>query len=163
MSRTIFLYALLVCLLIAGCAPSAAPELLNTPTAKAPISSKPPALEGSWRIRMSYSGGIMGLSRSIDIASDGKYTVTDEKTNKAIMGELTADVLSELTQQVIALNSIPANKTDRAGCADCFSYDLEIQRNGEKFTVQLNDAGMQNSEIESLIANLRGMIDTALK
>lgn len=105
----------------------------------------------------------MGLSRSIDIASDGKYTVTDEKTNKAIMGELTADVLSELTQQVITLNSIPANKTDRAGCADCFSYDLEIQRNGEKFTVQLNDAGMQNSGFESLIANLRGMIDTALK
>ena len=43
----------------------------------------------------------MGLSRSIEISSDGKFTVVDERANKTITGELSADELSKINEQVI--------------------------------------------------------------
>jgi len=60
-------------------------------------------------------------------------------------------------------NYVPANQTDGNGCADCFVYDLEIQVNGEKLSVQLNDISLPNSGLEPLVTYLRGLIDTALK
>ena len=76
MLRTFFLYVLLASLLTAGCAPSNMPEPLKTPTSKPPSTSIP-SLDGDWRITMKHSGGIMGLSRSINITSNGKYIVED--------------------------------------------------------------------------------------
>ena len=162
MPRTIFLYVLLITLLIAGCRPSSTPEPLNTPTTEAHTSTLP-ALDGDWTIKMTHSGGIMGLSRSIEISSDGKFTVVDERANKTVTGELSADELSKINEQVLSAEYIPATKPDGMGCADCFIYDLEIQENGEKFAVQLNDISLPNSGLESLVTHLRGLIDTALK
>ena len=157
MPRTVFLYVLLVTLLITGCGPASMPKPLNTPM------PEPSASGGDWTIQMTQSGGIMGLSRSIEVSSDGKYTVVDERANKTVTGELTANKLSELNELVMTSNYVPATKPDGNGCADCFVYDLEIQVNGEKLSVQLNDISLPNSGLEPLVTYLRGLIDTALK
>ena len=162
MPRTIFLYALLISLLIAGCSPSSTPEPLKTPTTEVHASTLP-ALNGDWTIKMRHSGGIMGLSRSVEVSSDGKFTVVDERTDKTIKGNLSADELLKINEKVTSAEYIPAVKPDGMVCADCFIYDLEIQRNGEKFAVQLNDISLPNSGLESLVTYLRGLIDTALK
>jgi hypothetical protein len=152
---------LLISLLIAGCGRSTTLVPLNTPTtAHTPAPSAPGS---EWTIKMIHSGGIMGLSRSIEISSDGKFTVMDEHAAKTTSGELSADELSKINEQVISAEYIPAAKPDGMGCADCFIYDLEIQRNGEKFSVQLNDISLPNSGLESLVSNLRGLIETTLK
>jgi hypothetical protein len=163
MSRTVFLYALLITLLVAGCGQSAAtPEPLKTAAPK-PSTSDLPALDGAWTIKMDQSGGIMGLSHSIDISSDGKFTVVDQRTDKAINGELSAVELSNINELVTSAKYISASKPDGMACADCFIYDLEIQANGEKFAVQLNDISLSNSGLEPLVSHLRGLIETALK
>jgi hypothetical protein len=157
MPRTTFLYALLITLLITSCGSFSTPEPFNTPT------TKPSTPGGDWTIKMTQSGGIMGLSRSIEVTSDGKYSVVDERANKTVTGELTANELSELNKLVKTSNHIPATKPDGKGCADCFVYDLEIQVNGENFSFQLNDVTLPNSGLEPSVTYLRGLIDTALK
>jgi hypothetical protein len=162
MPRTVFPYILLIGLLIAGCSPSSTHETLKTPTADAQPPTLP-ALDGDWMVKMTHSGGIMGLSRSIEVSSDGKYTVLDERADKTVAGELSADELSKINEQVVSAEYIPAVKPDGMGCADCFIYDLEIQGNEKRFAVQLNDISLPNSGLESLVTQLRSLIDTALK
>ena len=170
MPRTVFLYAFLITLLAVGCRLFSAPELpntsmpvpLNTPKTE-PLKSKLPALDSVWTIRMKHSGGIMGLSRSIEISSDGKFTVVDERTNKTITGEYSFDELSKIKEQVSTSEYIAESEPNSMACADCFIYDLEIQGDGRKFSAQLNDISLPNSGLKPLVDHLRGLIDTALK
>jgi hypothetical protein len=158
MPRTVFIYVLLISLFITGCGQSSTPEPLHTPRASAL-----PASDSEWTIKMNHSGGIMGLMRSIEVSSDGKFTIIDEQANKTIAGELSTEELSKINEQVISSKYIPASKTDGMGCADCFVYDLEIHMNRDGITVQLNDINLPKSGLEPLVRNLRGLIDTALK
>jgi hypothetical protein len=162
MPRTVFLYMLLISLFIAGCIPFARPVPLKTPIPE-PHPTDQPSFDGNWTIKMKHSGGIMGLSRSIEISSSGKFTVVDERANKTVTGILAENELSKINEQVSSLEYIPTSKPDGMGCADCFIYDLEIQENGKKFAVQLNDISLPNSELESLVPYLRDMIDITLK
>jgi hypothetical protein len=162
MPRTIFLYVLLISLFIAGCGTSATPEPIKTPTLE-PRQTDQPSFEGNWMIKMKHSGGIMGLSRSIEILSNGNFTVVDERSNKTVTGMLAENELSKINEQVSSLKYIPASKPDQTGCADCFIYDLEIQESGEKFAVQLNDISLPSSGLESFVSHLRGLIDIRLK
>ena len=160
MTRSVFLYVLFIVLLITGCSATTPEPLKSTPELP---DSNLPSLDGNWKIKMTHSGGIMGLSRSIEISSDGKYTVVDERASKTITGELNADELSELKRQVSSSEYISAGKPDGMGCADCFIYDLEIQGNEEKLNIQLNDINLPNSGLERLVSHLRGLIEAALK
>ena len=170
MSRTKFLYAFFITLLIMGCRLFSVPELPNTPAPKPlntptleSIKTKLPALDDDWTIRMKHSGGIMGLSRSIEILSDGKFTVVDERAKKTITGQYSFDNLSKIKKQVSTSEYVAQSGPASMACADCFIYDLEIQGSGEKFAAQLNDINLPNSGLKSLVDYLRGLIDTALK
>lgn len=160
MIRLIFLYTFFIALLISGCS-APTPEPLK-PTPESPKSNLP-ALDGEWKIKMTHSGGIMGLLRSIEISSDGKYTIMDERAAQKISGELSADELSKLKEQIASSEYIQASKPDGMGCADCFIYDLEIQGTGKPFSVQLNDVNLPNSGLATLVDYLRGLIDAALQ
>jgi PBP1b-binding outer membrane lipoprotein LpoB len=162
---------LFTALLIAGCSSSAPASPKSTPETSKPTEApksteapKPnlPPLENNWTVKMVQSGGIMGLLRSIEISSDGKYTVIDELANKTVTGELSADETSRLKEQV-ASASFTAKGTKGAVCADCFVYDLEALRNGERFVAQLNDISLAGSELATLVRYLQGLIATALK
>lgn len=153
MSRPILIVALLAALIISGCS-SSKPESLK---------SGLPSLEGEWMISMAHSGGIMGLSRSIKISSDGKYTVVDERANKSVTRELEKDELSKLMDIVASSEYITMTLPQPSGCADCFVYDLAIQGNGKKFSVQVDDVSMPDSGMETLVMYLRDLMDAALK
>jgi hypothetical protein len=162
MPRTVFLSMLFISLFIAGCGTSFTTTPLKTPIPE-PRQTDQPSFEGNWTIKMKHSGGIMGLSRSIEISSNGIFTVVDERANKTATGMLAENELSKINEQVSSLKYIPASKPDGMGCADCFIYDLEIQENGRKFAVQLNDISLPSSGLESLVSYLRGLIDIRLK
>lgn len=163
MPRIVFLYVLLVGLLVTGCAQSPTPEPLKTPAPEKPITSGLPALNSEWTIKMGQSGGIMGLSRSVEISSDGKLTVVDERANKTISGELSAVELSKVNELISSSKYVPPSKPNGMACADCFIYDLEIRTDGEKFAAQLNDVSLPNSGLEPLVTYLRELIDKTLK
>ena len=147
------LYILVFALLISACSPSG-PSPLATPSL--------PALGETWTIKMNQSGGIMGLSRSVEISSDGKFTVTDDRTDQKVEGQLTDDELTQLRDLAANTKLTTTPETESAGCADCFVYTIEIQ-NGKSFNTQLNDISLPGSGLESLVAFLRDLMDKALK
>jgi len=153
MTRTVFIYSFLVALTLAAC----------TATQTELPKTNVPVLNGSWEIKMRHSGGIMGLSRSIDVSSNGSYMVTDERTNKIVNGKLDADELSKLTTQVNSARYSPAVPLDGMACADCFIYDFEIHGGNGNFRANLNDISLPNSGLAALVDTLRGIIDSALK
>jgi hypothetical protein len=161
MSRTI-LYAILITLLVAGCGQSPTPEPLKTATLE-PSAINLPVLDGEWIIKMKHSGGIMGLLRSVEVSSDRKFIVVDERANKTITGELFADELSKISELVSSSEYMHAIKPDGMACADCFIYDLTIQSNDQLFSIQLNDINLPGSGLEALVTQLRGLIETKLK
>jgi hypothetical protein len=138
-------------------------EPLKTPTLVEPVKSDLPSLEGEWTINMTHSGGIMGLSRSIEISSDGKYTVVDERSKKSVTKKLSANELSKLMEIVSNTEYLSPERSLPSACADCFIYDLEIQMDGKKFSTQLDDITLPNSGMETLIVYLRDLIQAALK
>ena len=160
MKRSIFIYILFMALLITGCSVFTPETLKPTPESS---RSNLPLLDGNWKIKMKHSGGIMGLSRSIEISSNGKYTVIDERASKTITRELAANELSKLKEQVASSVYIHTNGPEGMACADCFIYDLEIQGNGEKLNIQLNDINLPTSGLETLVTYLRDLIEAALK
>jgi len=159
--QTVLLFVLLSSILLSGCSqttisePAQAPAPVSTPT-----SSKS---SDEWTIGMKHSGGIMGLSRSIEVSSDGKFTVTDNRSSKTVTGKLTADDLSKLNELLMSIDNHSTGKPNGMVCADCFVYDLEIRRDVERIAIQLSDISLPNSGYESLIDQLRGLMDTALK
>ena len=163
MQRIVFLYALLVSLIVVGCMQSATPEPLKTPVPEKPISSNLPASDDKWMVKMTHSGGIMGLSRSIEISSDGKFTVVDKRTNKTISEELSIVEVSKVKELISTSKYVSPTKPNGMVCADCFIYDVEIQTDGEEFAVQLNDISLPESGLEPLVDYLRNLIDTTLK
>ncbi len=169
MLRTHIIVFVFTALILAGCANSANaypnPEE-ETPTSP-PLPTSPasglPTLEGDWEIKMTHSGGIMGLLRTIQISSDGKYTVTDERKNQTVSGKLAANELTKLTEVVSSSKYAAPSGPERMICADCFVFDLTIQGNDTTLTTQLNDISLPESGLAPLVSYLRGIIDKALK
>lgn len=153
MSKRILVFMVLMALTISGCS-------FSQPKT---IKSDLPILENEWAINMTHSGGIMGLSRLIEISSDGKYTVTDERANKSVFKELGTEELAKLRDIVEASQYSTLESPMPTSCADCFVYDLAISGNGIKFSVQLDDISLPDSGMEPLVMYLRDLIDAALK
>ena len=154
MLRIVFPLVLMIALLVAGCASSPT----NTPAATPAL----PAATNEWNVKMTHSGGIMGLMRSIEVSSDGSYTITDRRTNKTVSGILSKDEISKLTKIVAGVENVASEKPN-GNCADCFVYAIEIQSSGEKFTTQLDDISLSESGMEDLVTSLRALMDSALK
>lgn len=148
-------------LILTSCGPAATPIPLATPTAK-PDNPSLPLLEGEWSIRLTQSGGIMGLSRNIVISADGKYSATDERAGKTYTGKINADELSKIKKLTASAKYEPHTQPETI-CADCFIYELQIRSDSERFLIQLNDIDLGNSGLQSLITTLRDQMDKAIK
>ncbi len=155
MTRTILPFVLIIALLIAGCASAST----NTPAATPTL----PAIGDEWTIKMTHSGGIMGLMRTIEVSSDGSYIVNDERTKKNITGMLDNGELQSLSSTVTSTKLVNLDMPEGSVCADCFIYDIEILSGGEKFVAQLNDFSLPDSGMEDLVTSLRTLMDSALK
>lgn len=152
MFRIIF-YILIIATLLSACSPSK-PVPLGTPIV--------PEENKTWTIKMEQSGGIMGLSRSIEISADGKYTLTDQRANKTVKGQLSSGDLTRLRQILATIKPASAPEPKQSGCADCFIYTIEIQGTGTPFSIQLDDVTLPNSGLEALVSFLRDLMDKSL-
>ncbi len=164
MLRTVFLSVFAAAFLVAGCASSPAATEADVPAAT-PVPASTPTLmvADEWTIKMTHSGGIMGLMRTVEISSDGSYTVIDERINKTVSGELSESELAELQEIVASLDYNTGQKPNPGGCADCFVYVLEIQGTEKNLNLQLDDISLPESGMETLVKFLRELIDSALK
>lgn len=160
MTRMAFTFFAALALLVSGCSP-AATTVAVTPT----LASTPslPAADEGWAIRMTHSGGIMGLMRSVEVSSDGSFTVTDERAGKTVTGKLADNELAQLSELIAASENAAMQGPGLGVCADCFIYALEIQSGENKLIVQLDDITLPESGMETLVKFLRGIMDAALK
>jgi hypothetical protein len=154
-----FIYALLITVFLAGCVPAAVIEPSETTE---PTKAILPSPENTWTtIKMIHSGGIMGLSRSIEISSDGTYKVIELRALLTNEGKLSSSELKELKQLISSLEYVPNDKP--YGCADCFIYDIEITRGtGKPFSARVDDVTLEDSGLSPLVTALRKIIDREL-
>jgi DNA-directed RNA polymerase specialized sigma54-like protein len=145
---------LLVTLALAACSAST-PTPLPTPVA--------PTLGESWAIKMNQAGGIMGLSRSIEISSDGEITATDEGSGKTTHGQVSEDELAELKELIRTLKPAPVPGLEQSVCADCFVYTIEIRDGDTSFTTQVDDITLPSSGMSALVDFLRNLMEESLE
>lgn len=158
MARNKFLSILIMTLFMTACTfplSQAAERIASTPTLPADLGD-------TWTIDMTQSGGIMGLRRSVEISSDGKYTVIDERMNKSVSGVLSTNELARL-KEIISTLKMEAQTPKQSVCADCFVYDIEIQSNDETIRLPLDDITLPESGMEPLVSALITVMNTALK
>lgn len=110
---------------------------------------------------MIQTGGIMGMKRSILVSSDGEYQVLDQRTQKTASGTLTESQRNEVKESLTGLKFTAPNLP--SACADCFIYNIEIESNGQKMKIQLDDTTLPGSGFEPLVDSLRALMDSALK
>ena len=151
MRRLLFVMTFLLLLNI-GCS-RLMPQATPLPT--------PIALEKIWSVKMTLSGGIAGLMRSIEVTSDGSYTVSDERAGITITGEMEKSELKRLEDLLSILEINPL--TGNSACADCFVYDIEIHSNGETVTAGADDITLGDSGMGSLVQFLQDMMNNELK
>lgn len=151
MLRTIFLSVLATALLVSGCASS--PKN---------VTSALSVLEGEWTIKMTQSGGIMGVQRSVEVYSDGGYVITDDRSKQTFTGKLSEEEFAKFKEIVASSKYASMDKPGTGRCADCFVYDFEIQ-GSSKFIVPLDDVSSPDSGLETLVIFLRELIDSALQ
>ncbi len=110
---------------------------------------------------MQLSGGIAGLSRSIEITSDGAVIAKDERNGKTMKRQLTSD---ELTQFVSLIKSASLKSTSggSTGCADCFIYNIKMTSDSRNFSVQYDDVSLPDSGMSSIVKYLADLMSRML-
>jgi len=126
-----------------------------------PTSQQIPSPTGKWMVNMHLSGGIAGLSQSIEILSDGAVTAKDEQSNKIVKRQLTSDKLTQFVA-LVKSTSLKSSSGGPTGCADCFNYNIPIDFDGRKFTALLDDVSLPDSGMELLVGYLRKLMNQML-
>jgi len=150
MSKTALFIVLMTALLAAGCSAPTSDTILYTP----------PALGNEWDVWMMQSGGIMGMMRSVQVFSDGVYTVTDSRTDRTITSSLANTEIVGLQGMITEADFIIPKPS--GVCADCFVYNLESEWEGKKVVVELDDLSLPESDLEPLVTYLRNLMDSTL-
>jgi hypothetical protein len=156
MFKKLFHIAIYSVLFLSACA-----GMGTSATTPEPVKGGLPALAGSWTINMTHSGGIMGLSRAVEVDSTGIYTVKDDRTGQTFTGQLSEEELVDLIN-VVKSTSYAPKKTPH-GCADCFIYDLQIISDSGRFSAQVDDISIEESGLSDLVMALRGIIEREIK
>ncbi len=159
MSKAKFIWVLIFATAYSACSyqPKPTPDIASQPPTETALH------QTAWKsIQMSQSGGIMGVSRRIQISSDGKYKINDERAQINLDGALSAQEMERLNSLIGKVDGITTPQT-RPMCADCFVYTLEIQRKEKTFQIELSDMAVNGSRFEEVIVFLQGLIKSRLK
>jgi hypothetical protein len=154
-----FVSILLIALGLLGCSifysilPTPTPDIFPTQSAQ-----RMPKLTGDWHIRMEQTGGIAGVSRTLEISSSGEMTVIDEHSKKQNTSQLPPDKFAMLKEVVASTVYRPISQP--MGCADCFIFNLQIDNGKERFQVQIDEVNLPNSGLESLVGFLGKLLNS---
>lgn len=154
---------LLLAAVLAACGPvSPVPEgpFVTPPPSPRLISTRvilsTPARWNS--VTMRQSGGFVGVSRMIQVASDGAFVVRDERAKIEFEGRLSREKMAELNEFLLAVSHIAPSDAPSA-CLDCFIYSVEIFSAGKPMRLQADDMSLPNSGLAPLVEFLRGIME----
>ena len=153
--------ALLIPVVISGCG-GAIPILQPLPSPRPlPTSQSIPELTGAWTVSMQLSGGIAGLSRSIEITSNGAVVAKDERNGKTVNRQLTSNELNQL-MNLIKSSSLKTSSGSPGACADCFIYAIKITSDNGIFSSTSDDVNLSNSGMSSVVKYLMDLLTQML-
>lgn len=149
MIRTALIF--MIAFALAACGPARLEETQQPlPTASADWAS----------IKFTQSGGIMGMSRTIEIASDGTWKFIDERASETRTGKLSTDELKQLNGLIASLS---VKSSGQSGvCADCFIYSIEISSSGKPLTAEADDVNLGDSGLGPLVDFMTNLMSEAL-
>jgi hypothetical protein len=144
---------LLLLLALAACGP------VSASTAQAPLATP----SADWTsIKLTQSGGFIGLSRTMEVLRNGVMHFTDERAQVNITDQLSKTDRGELSDLLAAFTFMPPSDSGKA-CADCFVYTLEIVSPAGTQTYEANDVTLADSGMEPLVTFLLGYMNAVLK
>jgi len=134
------------CAGMAGSTPTSEP--LSTPTSPPSATCSPPS---EWTIQYHRTGGIAGFDQSLTMQSDGSLTIQSEHPPVDKQMTVPEDHLKSIADLLVQACPFETGATTGV-CADCFNYELNIEMDGQTYTVQALDT--------TLTEELRPLIDT---
>lgn len=138
--------------------PTPTEEFLSTPEVlPTQVGGNLPPLTGDWHIRLDQTGGIAGVSRTLEISSDGKMTTSDERTQKQDTRQLSSEEMSKLSDLVASAQYQVVKQP--MGCADCFIFDLQISNGGKAFHAQTDQVNLPATGLEPLVGFLGELLN----
>lgn len=154
--RSIFQHLTLFLILAGGLA-----GCLQTPFAPSFPAESRRGMSGDWRILFKVSGGFSGLRRTMELSSTGAMTVIEQKSARQVVSLTPEDELAEIALFIENVKSLQLSGRVLT-CRDCLEYDLTVRKNGQQFSIQLNDLSLPDSGIEPLINSLVNLQERAL-
>jgi hypothetical protein len=115
----------------------------------------------SWDVKLTQSGGIAGVLRTIEVSSDGQLKAEDQRSQRSVTKILPSQTTAEL-KGLIFNTVVSTSRILQSACADCFIYDLEIQSDGNDVKIHVDDATINDSSAQGLITTLLKIRDEAL-
>jgi hypothetical protein len=145
--------AILLCVILAGCGPV-------RPATPRPQPPLPPT--GAWTVKLTQSGGFIGVLMTVDVSSGGALTAQDHRSGRSVTNTVPPETIARLDQMISkATEPLTIGKSSR--CADSFNYTLDLTSTRGAIQVQMDDTTIGASGLEALINLLQQLRDDALR
>ena len=137
---------LLFCILLSACtrisAGTPVSQPLGTTTQQANIECSSPT---NWKIQYHRTGGIAGFDQALTLQSDGSLSVRSKKPAFNKQTTIPKDHMVGIPDLIVrACPFEPARAT--GVCADCYNYELNIQMDGQNYTLQASDTTLTDEQ-----------------
>ena len=132
------------------------PRPLPTPIPTS-LAQNLPKLSGDWLIHFTQSGGIAGLSRSLEISSTGGMIITDMRSGKKQVGRLSDKDRASIGDLLQAAVFRPA--AGPSACADCFIFNLQITSASGVFQAQVDQLELPDSGLQPVVNFLAALLN----
>jgi hypothetical protein len=148
---------LLTLILLSACAgmPAGTPvsEPRGTPTSQSNMACSVPT---TWDIQYNRSGGFAGFNQSMTLDNGGNLTVKSERPAVDVQKTLSDEQVKDITELLVGACPFKTN-VDKGNCADCFVYDLNVQMDGQVYSVHASDVTL-SEELQPLINALSQLL-----
>jgi hypothetical protein len=141
---------LLFSITLVGCAaaPASSPsaEPLGTPPKSSDAACSSPS---TWTVEYNRTGGFGGFDQSLTLRSNGSLVIQSEHPPVDKQITVPEDHVEPITDLLVQACPFDVSQT-KGVCADCFNYELNIQMDGQTYTVQALDTTL-TEELRPLI------------
>lgn len=129
------------------------PEPLSTPAGSSSSVCSSPS---NWSIRYNRSGGFAGFNESLSLDSGGNLKVQSERPPTDLQKTLSDDQVKAISELLVQACPFEINP-DKGVCADCFTYNLDVEMNGHAYSVQASDVSLPE-DLQPLIGALSQLL-----
>jgi hypothetical protein len=135
-----------------------------TSTTASPVAGTNQASQAApsdWKLEFTRSGGFAGLRQKLWLSSNGELRAVDERksievSRRALLSEV--EKAGELMAKACPFEPKPQAEE----CRDCFNYNLDVELDGQKYSMQASDSSKPSVDLQALIVFLVSTLEQTL-